>query len=389
MRPSEMHEEGCLMGLSLLIMSPGNRSTRNVGDYLLADSIRWLVEGTNGSIDVTTKLMIDEPDEELKAARYDAVVIVSPRIEGPIVPRIEALMGAVTAGSHRPPFYVIGANQSIRPSSKYLSSNPRLAAERLHVPPDNVRLFHRIVDAGGFITCRDVLAQLALKKNGVESDVIGDPALYRLQTHGLPLKRPGDRVNFVVTLPHQAAYKSQSTELIENLASRYGNAAVAVSLHAMPTKQYEEDILELAREKGIAVIDAYNDGTTFPAYEDFDIHIGHRLHGHISFLRERKPSILLCEDGRSVGHAITLGALAVDSMRYLSDFLPQKLAKRILPMGIWPDAMAPTNAIALLEEEFGSNFSRSEGVLRAVDCMYTSKMKPIIERLARRSPSNA
>jgi len=42
-------------------------------------------------------------------------------------------------------------------------------------------------------------------------------------------------------------------------------------------------------------------------YEDFDLHIGYRVHAHLYFLSRRIPSILLSEDVRGSGQAKSLG----------------------------------------------------------------------------------
>ncbi|WP_203256650.1 polysaccharide pyruvyl transferase family protein [Hyunsoonleella ulvae] len=42
-------------------------------------------------------------------------------------------------------------------------------------------------------------------------------------------------------------------------------------------------------------------------YQEMDFHIGYRVHAHLYFLSQRKPSVLINEDGRGVGMVKTLG----------------------------------------------------------------------------------
>jgi hypothetical protein len=41
-------------------------------------------------------------------------------------------------------------------------------------------------------------------------------------------------------------------------------------------------------------------------YDEYDLHVGYRVHGHVSALVRRKPSYLLVSDGRGVDYALTL-----------------------------------------------------------------------------------
>src|SRR5690606_28726144 len=41
-------------------------------------------------------------------------------------------------------------------------------------------------------------------------------------------------------------------------------------------------------------------------YDDYDIHIGYRVHAHVSMLKRRKPSYLIEQDGRGIDYGLTL-----------------------------------------------------------------------------------
>jgi hypothetical protein len=58
---------------------------------------------------------------------------------------------------------------------------------------------------------------------------------------------------------------------------------------------------------GFKVVDAAFDLQRIDFYKEADLHVGYRVHAHLAFLSYRRPSLLICEDGRGLGQAETLG----------------------------------------------------------------------------------
>ena len=88
------------------------------------------------------------------------------------------------------------------------------------------------------------------------------------------------------------------------LAGCGGGAVAAVPGEPTPTPVLAIDnkqIIAAAAGFDVSAIAAAGDLSIFEKYEDYDLHVGHRLHGHIGFLRRRIPSVLIMEDARSRG----------------------------------------------------------------------------------------
>ena len=66
-------------------------------------------------------------------------------------------------------------------------------------------------------------------------------------------------------------------------------------------------------------------------YDESDIHIGYRVHGHLRFLAARKPSVLLEEDGRGGGFTQVLGAPATQAWRYADEAHTKIMAREDVP----------------------------------------------------------
>lgn len=107
-------------------------------------------------------------------------------------------------------------------------------------------------------------------------------------------------------------------------------------------------------------------------YDDMDLHIGYRLHGHISFLRRRKPPVLLVEDARSYGLAHTPGT-DVGCFEALS------LAT------LEADPAAPEKAMAFVDGQIRCGFQDYQRVFSFIDKTYAGFVKPYFDDLARKA----
>ena len=61
----------------------------------------------------------------------------------------------------------------------------------------------------------------------------------------------------------------------------------------------------LARGLGYRVVDASRDLGALELYGQVDLHVGYRVHAHLGTLSRRRPSLLIAEDGRGRGQAVT------------------------------------------------------------------------------------
>jgi hypothetical protein len=74
-------------------------------------------------------------------------------------------------------------------------------------------------------------------------------------------------------------------------------------------RQYKKTPLTLraiAKKKGFKVFIPRSVKQCFDRYENIDLHLGSRLHAHLYFLSQRKPSFLTYVDDRCLGFADAL-----------------------------------------------------------------------------------
>ena len=81
---------------------------------------------------------------------------------------------------------------------------------------------------------------------------------------------------------------------MDMLIERYPDATLTCSFHSRLTDS-DRQLRELAKDRGFEVVLASHDTKNIEFYNDCDLHVGYRLHGHISFLRRRLPSVLIGE----------------------------------------------------------------------------------------------
>jgi hypothetical protein len=104
-------------------------------------------------------------------------------------------------------------------------------------------------------------------------------------------------------------------------------------------------------------VNAAYDLSKISFYRECDLQVGYRVHAQINFLSMRKPSLLLCEDGRGDGLSRTLGLEA-------------------------PAAYNNPRAIAQIKFQLRNDlqqaFRRFAGIINKIDATYESALMPFL-----------
>ena len=257
------------------------------------------------------------------------------------------------------------------------------SAERASSAPTFRRALLNIVDHSGPIATRDPQAEAVLQRNGIPAITVGDCAWYHLPSKGKPMRRPTELRNIAVTTPHAFRFKDQSIALIDMLKESWPSARIVLFLHSKNRKLTRE-ISDYAKRIDVAVVEAAGKLEIFDEYEKFDLHIGHRLHGHIGFLRRRKPSILFMEDARSKGFAQSLpvGCFEANRSDHTNSQLAEMPIEDALPL-VSADMAAVTRAQQFIEQEMQTGFARYSGVPKFLDTMLEDVFLPTLEARVR------
>jgi len=170
-----------------------------------------------------------------------------------------------------------------------------------------------------FSSCRDEITESVVKNNGMSNvQMTGCPVWYDLEF--IDKEFSGFKANnIVITTAAAPRLFWQNIKLVRLIKKEFPNAEnVYFSFHRgiMPDK-YTKVVTSIGYilmcigakifMPSIKIKDVAYKMEKLDFYRDMDFHIGYRVHAHLYFLSQRKPSMLINEDGRGVGMMQTLG----------------------------------------------------------------------------------
>lgn len=355
---------------------------KNIGDFLITDRAKKL-------------LMKHKPEQELfqlphwksleknidKVNESDAIIIMGgPGFQPHFYPGVYKLMPDIN--DIIPPIIPMGLGWKGFPGDYLTLKNYKFTDQSLKV-------LKKIETETEYISCRDYMTKKALKRNELNNVLMtGCPVWYDLDSIGKNIDKP-DKVKKIVFTPAQKhIYRGQSIKIMKVLRKLFPDAETYCSFHRginaddkfTPKKDEKNNLIikNEAEKLGITVVDTSFDLDKIRFYDDCDIHVGYRVHGHIYFLSKRKPSILLHEDGRGRGVSKSLNLYGIDAFeRTYSGYLADKSAIPILS-GLVNRTLGKIKpnqeAIDILEnyllEEIDNNFARFSGVNKVIDSHY-------------------
>lgn len=162
-----------------------------------------------------------------------------------------------------------------------------------------------------FSSCRDVLTEEILKKNGIENvKMTGCPVWYHLDSFEKTFEKLETPKTIIISTGAKQSLLFQSISLLGMVKSLFPDSKIIVTYHRgiFPGKNTPlrkglsyTSIASYAKVLGMEVRDVSSDLGKIAFYEDCDLHIGYRVHAHLDFLSRKKPSLLINEDGRGLG----------------------------------------------------------------------------------------
>lgn len=342
----------------LLTTFPVHRSG-NVGDHLITHSLVKLLRGRLSQYDPSV-LFREESLDGFSDSAVRSIIAPGFSVVDETYPK---LFGLYTDLNRLNNFFPIGCS--------FQHTLPALSAFDGHQYGDaTLDFLKRIVEKSGPMMCRDQLIVEMLVRNGIDALYCGDLAIYDEDRIGTRFTPPNRVESVVFTIQHHDRYDQQSFEVLRLIKRRFDSARLFVAFHSKPNKRSQK-VAAFAATLGFEPLALSGDVANLDVYDGIDLHIGYRLHGHISFLRRRKPSVLLVEDARSFGLANTPGtevgcvdALAVEAM-----------------IG---DICAPEKVIQYVEAQMENGFSDYNSVFEFVDATYATVIKPYFDNLAKK-----
>jgi len=274
--------------------------TKNIGDRLIEQCTRRLIEDVTGVSDFQVVFRADDLDRKVAEMNDSAAVIFAClAIRRDMIPKIYNMRKAVE--EVRVPFVPLASGTNLRPAE--LAVDP--IAARTDFDGTTADFVRAVARKSERFSCRGEATYNAVRSFGVSNAAMtGDVAFYEPRFNGLKFKSRRGIERIALTTPHQPQiYADQFYALLEQCCDRFPAAEITVIVHGLTDWMDRERVAEA----GARIRDIYaEDLGALDHYSEFDVHIGYRVHGHVSALKRRVPSYILATDGRGYDYAMTL-----------------------------------------------------------------------------------
>ena len=235
--------------------------------------------------------------------------------------------------------------------------------------------------------CReDFTCKILENHNITNTKMSGDCAWYDIKKIGMKMKCPEKIRKIVFTTPYQERYLEQAKSIIKMISEKFPEADKICSFHTgYKTIKTDKKILKYAKENQFQIKDVSSDIRKIDFYKDCDLHIGYRCHGHIFFLRNRIPSILINEDGRGVGFSYTFGIGGFNGFirkkKNIFKIIGKFSKHKFLNKQIEADVNLDKKISLFIDKQQKLCFSEYHKVSEIIDETFKNVMKPFIQSL--------
>lgn len=361
----------------LLTTFPATGS-QNVGDALITDSLKRILLHLDERTTFIQAFRGDDLSSRLDDFNScDALLLPGFAIRRDTWPRIYALTdnpSDITA-----PIVAVGAG--VKDDSSH-------RIDQAHALPPSIgtrAILQRIAADAGFIATRDSYTQAAVSAYDLPAKTVGDCALFDPPHIGKPLQIPPAIRSVGFTPPRRPHLVGQAIEIISAVSTSWPDATISILRHGRPNATERK----VEERSGVRVIEVSGEDTTsLIAHDDFDLHVGYRVHAHLYRLRTRRPSLLLEEDSRAIGFNRLLGLEGVpcatgghpNTRRNLPRAALRRLGINTLSRKQLRSNAAPV-VVDILRRYERDSFSEFEPALAMIDWHYHERMVPFLRKL--------
>lgn len=280
---------------------------KNVGDFLIRERGLALLRHAHPDQRIVTMPRWVRHDPELFRAADAVVLCGGPGLQSSFYPGTFPLDGDVHA-----------LDRPVLPLALGWSGVPSGRPEAFSFDPPSLDALRVIHERIGWSSVRDDLSLEIVRRADVgEVRRTGCTAWYHLPSLGTAVAPP-DVIRSVVFTPPAGSrrYFAESARIMRLLRKRFPQARPYCVFHRGLRPDHETQRREsvvvramarVAETLGFEVIDAAYRLDSIDFYGQADLHVGYRVHAHLAFVSQHRPSVLISEDGRGTGQAVTLG----------------------------------------------------------------------------------
>ncbi|WP_306916596.1 MULTISPECIES: polysaccharide pyruvyl transferase family protein [unclassified Arthrobacter] len=329
-----------------IISTYRNRGTKNIGDRLITQSLVSLIEdnfGDSVSVEVVFRAATwDEVQEVVEGA--DHIIFACLPIRSELGVRVYPYLREVIASGVSYSILAAGTDLPVK-------DNVPLGGG---IDEESNDLLRELGARASVFSTRGLLTQRFCRQIGIESsEYQGDVAFYAPAKYGSEFVSDTTVRSIVISDPHRPEkYLRSLSVLIEGLKIEFPSASVVVALHGVNdivrdyclANDVEINAIHQDPENGLSI------------YEDCDLHVGYRVHGHVSALKNRIPSYLMEQDGRGADYGLSLSR-KVSVPHFLQHFPSPDGEKLPLDASI----SAPQQILGMISQDVIDGFLRFQG----------------------------
>lgn len=279
-------------------------------------------------------------------------------------------------------------NQIISSNIPYaiLSAGTSLNINELEYPlklrDDSIKFLKKLSDKALIFTTRGLLTQQFCLDNNLNNSIFtGDIAFHDSRFENRKFSKLSEVKRIVISDPHYSnLYLDGFIQLIRNISTLFPQATIAIHIHG------KNPIIEnYCKTHNVNYQLIYEDiEGGLDLYDDYDLHVGFRVHGHVSMLKRRKPSYLLEQDGR--GHDYGLSLNVNSSYPCFNPIMSQaskinKVLTKFFPKNYSMEHVYSVNIITtMIKEDINSDFAKFlclEDQIRE----FVNKLKEVVTKL--------
>lgn len=363
--------------MRVLILSPyAENGLCNSGDHLIIKSLIDILNNLSQNqinIDVISiaKSTIDKEKifNNLDMNKYKAIICPGFRWtigekEQILTTRLKYIEKAIRL---KIPLYLIGSSWCIYPGIEEQTKFKINARESI--------LFGLINENKiNYISTRDKFTSDLLYNNfNYDMPMTGDVGLFDLEKIHTPIDIK-ESLTFAVSLPHNRKHYRETFLLAAKLKT-YFKSDVFITSHQKETEKFKFG--------NIKYINLSGNSNKFKFYDNITFHVGFRLHAHVYFLKKRKPTFLIAEDGRGYGNILSFSKLGIHAApNYILDYAKKYKYESVLLKNIGKNAMIDIiKVVKMIEDEMFFNYPETKKTFNIIDYIWTTELLDVFNKL--------
>ncbi|MBB3063175.1 polysaccharide pyruvyl transferase family protein [Microbulbifer rhizosphaerae] len=298
--------------MKITVISTFRRGKLNIGDHLITKATVEAVKKLYGSRAKINIIFRAENWAKVQPQIEDSdfIIFACLAIRKNLSATYRFLPQIIESGI---PYGILSAGTSLNVSSS------RLLLRKAFDEGDQ-NILRELASKSSFFTTRGLLTQAVCEDIGItNASPAGDIAFVDSRFEKRAFQKVGTVKKIAISDPHYAdKYQNSFLYMLARICDIFPDAQVDLLLHGI-----NDLTKKLASDMGIGIREIYLDSKNgLDVYDEYNLHVGYRVHGHVSALSRRKPSYLLEQDGRGCDYG-----LAISRKITVPNYKPMKVEK--------------------------------------------------------------